>query len=229
LLEKKGKLNPQTLFVPNGVDYHAYATPQSEPADLKPIPHPRIGYVGRIKRQLDLSLLSALAQRHREWSFVLVGPLNGLGEQAVLVQELSRLPNVYFLGSKPVRMLPAYTQHLDVCMLCYAVNDYTKFIYPLKLHEYLASGRPVVGAPIRSLLEFAQIIRLARTTDEWSQALNDSLAPAACSVTQVEARQSTAHQYDWNRLAELIAHALCERLGPEYVERFEQIPCRGQV
>src|SRR5262249_50847617 len=121
LLEKKGKLNPQTLLVPNGVDYYAYATPQSEPADVKPIPHPRIGYVGRIKRQLDLSLLSALAQRQRKWSFILVGPQSSIGEHITLIQELSRLPNVYFLGSKPVRMLPAYTQHLDVCMLCYAV------------------------------------------------------------------------------------------------------------
>jgi hypothetical protein len=49
LLEKKGKLNPQTTFVPNGVDYHAYATPHGEPADLKPIPHPRMGYVGIVK------------------------------------------------------------------------------------------------------------------------------------------------------------------------------------
>ncbi len=229
LLEKKGKLNPQTLFVPNGVDYHAYATLHSEPADLKPIPHPRIGYVGRIKRQLDLSLLSTLAQRHREWSFVLIGPQSSVGEHAALIQELSHMPNVHFLGGKPVRKLPAYTQHLDVCMLCYAVNDYTKFIYPLKLHEYLASGRPVVGSPIRSLLEFAQIIRLARTIDEWSQALHDSLTPAASSVSQVEARRSTARQHDWNRLVELIAHALCGRLGHEYLERFEQIPFRDQT
>jgi hypothetical protein len=28
----------------------------------------------------------------------------------------------------------------------------------------------------------------------------------------------------WGRLAELIAHALCDWLGPEHVERFEQIP-----
>lgn len=223
LLEKKGKLNPQTLFVPNGVDYQAYVTPQSEPADLKPIPHPRIGYVGRIKRQLDLPLLSALAHRHRKWSFVLVGPLSNLGEHAGLVQELSHMANVYFLGGKPVSRLPAYTQHFDVCMLCYAINDYTKFIYPLKLHEYLASGRPVVGSPIRSLVEFAQIIRLARTTDEWSQALNDSLVPAACSVAQIEARRSVACQYDWHRLVGLIAQTLCRRLGAAYLERFEKL------
>jgi hypothetical protein len=114
-------------------------------------------------------------------------------------------------------------------MLCYAVNDYTKFIYPLKLHEYLASGRPVVGSPIRSLLEFAQIIRLARTIDEWSQALHEALTPAASSVSQVEVRRSIARQHDWNRHVELITHALCDRLGPEYVERFEQIPFRDQT
>ena len=50
--------------------------------------------------------------------------------------------------------LPSYTQHMDVSMLCYKVDDYTKFIYPLKLHESLASGLPCVGAPIRTLQEF---------------------------------------------------------------------------
>jgi glycosyltransferase involved in cell wall biosynthesis len=225
LLEKKGKLNAQTIFVPNGVDYHAYATPHGEPADLKSIPHPRMGYVGVIKNQLDLPLLVALAERHRQWSFALVGPLShNLGEQTALIQQLSQMPNVYFLGGKPVDALPAYVQHIDVCMLCYEVNGYTKFIYPLKLHEYLASGRPVVGSPIRSLQDFAHIIRLARTTDEWSTALNDMLAPAAQSAAQMEARQRTARQYDWNTLVERIARTLCGRLGPSYLGRFETIP-----
>src|SRR5205823_2222442 len=197
LLEKKGKLNPQTAFVPNGVDYRSYAAPYSEPVDLQPIPQPRIGYVGRIKRQLDLALLTQLAQRHSGWSFVLVGPQDGMGDRAGVLQQLAQLPNVYLLGGKPVSVLPAYTQYLDVCMLCYEVNDYTKFIYPLKLHEYLASGRPVVGSSIRSLQDFAHVIRLARTPDEWSQALQASLAPAACSAEQVEARRYVARQHDW--------------------------------
>jgi glycosyltransferase involved in cell wall biosynthesis len=225
LLEKKGNLNPHTTLVPNGVDYRAYETPCSEPADLQPIPHPRIGYVGRIKPQLDLALLTALAQRHRGWSFVLVGPQDdNLGERAVLIPQLAQMPNVYLLGGKSVSELPAYTQHVDVCILCYRVNDYTKFIYPLKLHEYLATGRPVVGSPIRSLQDVAQIVRLARTADEWSQALRESLSPVAYSATQVEARRNVARQHDWNRLVEMIAHTLCCRLGPVYQERFREIP-----
>jgi glycosyltransferase involved in cell wall biosynthesis len=223
LLEKKGKLNPQTTFVPNGVDYQAYATPRSEPPDLNPIPHPRMGYVGIIKQQLDLPLLAALAERHRQWSFVLVGPTRGRGELVPLIQRLSQMPNVYFLGAKPVEALPAYVQHMDVCMLCYAVNDYTKFIYPLKLHEYLAGGRPVVGSPIRSLEEFSRTIRLARTPEEWSTALNDMLDPFHRSPAQVGSRRRLARQYDWNTLVAQIARALCSRLGPSYVERFDSI------
>jgi glycosyltransferase involved in cell wall biosynthesis len=154
----------------------------------------------------------------------LVGPLRQHEELTALIQQLSQMPNVYLLGGKPVDVLPAYVQHMDVCMLCYEVNDYTKFIYPLKLHEYLASGRPVVGAPIRSLQDFAHIIRLARTTDEWSTALNDMLAPSMNSAAQLEARRRIAREYDWNILVERIAGTLCGRLGPAYAERFKSIP-----
>jgi hypothetical protein len=146
-----------------------------------------------------------------------------LGECGRVLQKLSELPNVYFLGGKAVRSLSAYTQHLDVCMLCYGVNNYTKFIYPLKLHEYLASSRPVVGSPIRTLKEFAHVIKLAHTADEWSSALTEALSSEACSATQVEARRAVARQHDWNRIVRLMARTLCERLGPTYSDRFEKI------
>jgi glycosyltransferase involved in cell wall biosynthesis len=213
LLEKKGHLNPHTLFTPNGVDYSNYVTPHDEPEDLRNIPHPRMGYVGNIKVQLDFALLISLAERHPEWSFVFVGGKGYLGEQASLAEKLIRMPNVHSLGLKPVSSLPAYTQHFDVCMMCYVVDGYTKFIYPLKLHEYLASGRPVVGVPIPSLLEFSHVIRLARTSDEWSRALADSLSSSACSVKQINARRRIALNYDWDKLTRNIAQVMCDRLG----------------
>jgi glycosyltransferase involved in cell wall biosynthesis len=224
LWEKKGGLNPHSLFVPNGVDYLAYATLVAEPEDLKPIPHPRIGYVGRVKQQLDLDLLITLAQWHPEWSFVLIGPQESLGQATSLIETLSQMPNVYFLGHKQVTVLPAYTQHLDVCLLCYKVNDYTKFIFPLKLHEYLASGNPIVGSPIRSLQNFTHVITLAHTAPEWSRAISASLAFPARSPEQIQARRDVAREYDWNRLVRLIARTLCGRLGPEHLERFERLP-----
>jgi glycosyltransferase involved in cell wall biosynthesis len=153
-----------------------------------------------------------------------VGPKGNLENCAALIEQLARFSNVYFLGNKEVSALPAYTQHLDVCILCYAINDYTKYIYPLKLHEYLASGRPIVGSTIHSLQEFSHIIRLARTVEEWSEAIKDSLHRDVSSPTQAKERQDIARQYDWNVLVRRIAYHLCARLGPEYIERFEKIP-----
>jgi glycosyltransferase involved in cell wall biosynthesis len=140
-----------------------------------------------------------------------------------LIETLSRMPNVYFLGYKSVTTLPAYTQHLDVCLLCYKVDDYTKFIFPLKLHEYLASGNPIVGSPIRSLQNFTHVITLAQTAPEWSRAISASLASPARSPEQIQARRDVAREYDWDRLVRLIARTLCDRLGPEHLERFERL------
>ena len=222
LLDKKGHLNPSTLFVPNGVDYAAYVASSPEPADLQPIPHPRLGYVGLIKRQLDLELLYALARRHPTWSFVLVGPQKHREHIGASIEKLMQLPNVHFLGEKPVGELPAYTQHIDVCLLCYKVDDYTKFIYPLKLNESLASGRPCVGSPIRTLQEFSSVLDLARTEDEWSEAIATALTPSRRSEACSAARREVARRHDWDLLVHQIATALCDKLGPSYRQRLQQ-------
>ena len=61
LMGEKGHINPNTSVVPNGVDYDAFSTPVSEPADMCGIPNPRVGYVGKIKTRLDINLLVTLA------------------------------------------------------------------------------------------------------------------------------------------------------------------------
>ena len=131
------------------------------------------------------------------------------------------------LGRKPVGELAAYTQHLDVCIMCYEMNDYTKFIYPLKLHEYLAAGRPVVGSPIRSLEEFRGTIALAESSEEWSTALSEALSSSSLAPDRCEARRAVARAYDWNALARGVARIICERLGEDCRARFgelERIP-----
>jgi glycosyltransferase involved in cell wall biosynthesis len=224
LLEKKGKINRNTDFLPNGVDYQAYSRAVEEPRDLSRIPRPRIGYTGWIKNQIDWPLLLELAKRHPEWSFVFVGPRSPHPEIFQILEELSRQPNVNFLGGKPLQELSAYPQHFDVCIMPYrASDDYAKYIYPLKLHEYLASGRPVVGSPIRSLKDFSNVIALVQNPDEWSHALASALEPAANSPSAASARQEIARNHDWKQLIHSLAKTLCERLGPEYSEQFSKL------
>ena len=223
LLEKKGSINPHTIFVPNGVDYLAYSRRAPEPLDLASIPHPRIGYTGFIKRHLDWQILLRLSREHPEWSFVFVGPQSPHEDIVTIVQELTKRGNVYFLGPKPTPLLCAYPQHFDVCIMPYQDNDYTKYVYPLKLHEYLASGSPTVGMRIRTLCEFSHVVSLASTPEEWSAAIEDSLGPLANSPERRAVRQEVAKQYDWERLVLKIASAMAEGLGQEYASRLSHL------
>ena len=220
LLERKGGINPHTAFMPEGVDYQLYATSTNEPDDLVAIPHPRIGYTGNLKKQLDWQLLRELAARHREWSFVFVGPSVGHQEVDEAIKEISHWNNVYFLGVKSVTNLALYPQHFDVCIMPYRVTGYTNNIYPLKLHEYLASGRPVVGSPIRSLKDFSSVIELAETTEDWSHALIHALDGSANCSKAVAARQKIAREHDWSNLVSSLAQTICERLGLQYSVKF---------
>ncbi len=224
LMDKKGALNGTTAYFPNGVDYESFAVARPEPTDLAAIPHPRIGYVGVIKKELDLQQLLELSQRHPDYSFVFVGPIGFIGDRAALIEALRARPNVYFLGEKPIAELPAYNQHMDVALLSYHNSAFNNYIFPLKLHEYLAAGCPVVGTPIKTLLRFKDVVRLATTTDEWSAALAESLAPAASSANAVAARRGVARQYDWNRVSDGIAQLIAKRLGGGVEQRMAAVP-----
>jgi glycosyltransferase involved in cell wall biosynthesis len=224
LMERKGGINANMSFAPEGVDFPLYATPVREPVDLAPIPHPRIGYTGHLKTQLDWLLLRNLARLHPEWSFVLVGPRKALSEtQTSQVADMAAMGNVHFLGPKTVTELSAYPQHFDVCIMPYTVDGYTNNIYPLKLHEYLASGTPIVGSPIRTLRDFREVVSVADTLEDWSAALAAALDPAVRSPAATAARQDTARHYDWGELIYGIAETICRRLGPEYLRRLKRV------
>jgi glycosyltransferase involved in cell wall biosynthesis len=220
LLEKKGHINPATLFVPNGVDYKAYAEPVDPPLDLRAVPRPRIGYTGHLKKQLDWPLILELCAERPEWSFVFVGSPNPNHPEILpFLEALRGRQNTYFLGEKSVRELASYPQHFDVCIMPYKADGYTKYIYPLKLHEYLASGSPVVGARIRSLEEFESVVALARTRWEWSRAIAAGMDRHTSSEERRAARQAIAKQHDWDLLVRRIAAAITKGLGTRFIDR----------
>ncbi|HYV98128.1 MAG TPA: glycosyltransferase [Gemmatimonadaceae bacterium] len=219
LWEKKSGLAKHASLIPNGVDFSAYSTPTPEPEDLRAIPHPRIGYVGVVKGQLNLPLLVSLSERHPEWSFVLVGPVRSLGTDAEAFEVLNNRSNVHLLGGRPVATLPAYVQHMDVGIMPYDVDDYTKYIYPLKLHEYLATGVPTVASPIRTLQDFGNVLALVEGADAWSAAIAAALDPAARSPEAAAARRAVAAEHDWWAIARRIALLFASRLDGAWNDR----------
>ncbi len=144
------------------------------PADLTSIKGPIIGYVGGVHRHVDQELLEKVALGHPDKSLVFVGPLQ------TDVSRLARLPNVHFLGQKRYEELPSYIKHFDIGLIPYALNEYTKSVYPTKLNEYLIMGKPVVSTQLPEVEYFNQcnhgIVSVADTSDAFVHRIAEELA-----------------------------------------------------
>jgi glycosyltransferase involved in cell wall biosynthesis len=153
--------NPNSFYIGNGfdTDQYNYNILLPEPEDLKNISHPRIGYVGALlSLRLDLKLFIEMAKNKPGWSFVLIG----WEDEAFQKSELHSLANVYFLGRKSTKEIPAYLEHVDVCINPQTVNDITTGNFPLKIVEYLAMAKPVVATATNTMKEvFSQHSYLA--------------------------------------------------------------------
>jgi glycosyltransferase involved in cell wall biosynthesis len=214
LLEVKNRYG-NALSVPMTADFELFSRSRLAetpvPRDLEAIPHPRITYIGNINDKVDFDLLLQLSEARPKWSFVLVGPTNVRGASAKeQLSELRSRPNIFMLGGKPREELPSYIKGSDVCTMAYRNDGWAYYVYPLKLHEYLASGKPVVGAGLRSLKDFAAVVRIAESTEEWLRCLEDSLNENDPAL--VAKRIEVAYENRLERRIESIEQALQARL-----------------
>jgi len=201
----------EVCFVPNGVDFDRFsvAAEMAAPADIASIPHPRVGYVGSINPKVDFDLLIELTSRRRDWNWVIVGREVALeGTSHEKWRQLQSQPNVYALGNKSAVDVAGYTAALDVGLLCYRVDGtWAKGIYPIRLHEHLAAGLPIVSADVPAVREFPEVVFVASSADQWEAAIESALAGRGPGTREL--RQQTARANTWdcrvNQLERLIA------------------------
>ena len=159
LQEAKQPLNPNTIFVPHGVDYEHFSRAVTEdlpvPPDIANIPHPRLGFIGLIRDWVDLDLLAEVARRRPDWHIVMIG------DSTVDLAPYRSLSNMHFLGRKSYAELPAYCRQFDVGLIPFKLNELTRAVNPIKLREYLAAGLPVVSTPLPEVALYERLVNLA--------------------------------------------------------------------
>ena len=148
LKEKCLPLNANTHYFSNVVDVEHFGKAHEIgrlPDDLASISSPRIGYIGALSDfKVDFELIHVVAKARPDWSWVLIGAERE-GQKNPIVEALTTLPNVHFLGDKQYSSLPDYLREIDVGTLPTLINEYTRSMFPMKYFEYLAAGVPVVS------------------------------------------------------------------------------------
>lgn len=210
LLPGKRRLNPATHFAPHGVDAELFAlasAPETPvPLAARDLAGPVVGYFGSIHEWIDLELIGWLARCRPHWSFLLVG------HAAVDVQALRALPNVHLPGARPYRELPCWAKAFDVAIIPYRDNRQVANSNPLKLREYLATGKPVVSVRHPEIEKFSRWVRLADDRDGFLAALDGVLA-APESAGAAAGRMAAVADQTWDRRVDDILRIVDDALA----------------
>ena len=206
LRARAARFSDRVHLFPSGVSLEAFGAAREAdvavPDDLARLPRPIVGYVGGIHQWVDQDLLAEVAGRMPNASFALIGPAQ------VDVSRLEACPNIHLLGQRAHNQVPGYIQGFDVGLVPYRIADYTANVYPAKMNEYLAMGKPVVATDLPEVHRFNSehddVVRVAGNADEFTSAVTRSLEGG--SESQRQRRIAAAERNGWSgRLRDMSA------------------------
>jgi len=211
LVDGKLRLNPSTTYSPHGVDVALFE--QACHAELpiaegaRNLKHPIIGFFGAVEAWVDLDLLRFLGKARPDWTFLLIGRVE------VPLGDLAHMPNLVFAGPQPYETLPTWAKAFDVAVIPFRQNELVKNVNPLKLREYLATGKPVVSVPMPELQRFSHLIGIASTPQEFLEQIERALN--SDSAAQRDSRRREVSGMTWEARVE----AVLDVVAAKYFEK----------
>ena len=200
LYDKKSKENADCHLIKNGVNYELFSQiPHILPTISLEKDKKMIGYLGSVDERLDYDLLEKLISMTPQYNYVFVGRVT----QSAYEKRLSVFPNVQIVGSQPPATLPTWVQQFNVCLIPFLKNELTAGIYPLKINEYLAAGKPVVSTRFANLSDFETVVQIADDEDAFLQ-----LVQKEYSNTDVARFKYFASQNSWTARSKAFSELL---------------------
>lgn len=192
-------------LLPNGSNYPLFRREALElPADLNDlVGKPVFCFVGSLHADLDLSPLLLAADKHPEWTFLLIGPVYSSAH----ARKLEQWENIRILGKRAQVDLPDYLAHCSVCINLLRTSDEDSDVIPSRVYEYLAAGKPVVSMAWRHQREeFPDVVYSARNPQEFVRKCETALAENHGELSAL--RQERAGAFTWDSHAETLSRIL---------------------
>lgn len=185
LQDRLKAMGRDSVLLTHGVDVEFWSTPSEADGEAAASAagsgRPVILFWGVIDRRMDVEILRALS-RAELGRVVLVGPENDPDA------ELVRLPNVERMPPQPLERLPALARQAAVLIMPYADLPVTRALQPLKLKEYLATGRPCVVRDLPANRAWGDCLDLADSPASFVEAVRRRITQGL-SAEQAHARR----------------------------------------
>lgn len=145
---------------------------------------------------------------------LIVGDGDIYHELRELVETYGISRHVLVTGRRPYDQIPSLVATANVCMLPSILNDTTREIVPMKVYEYLASGRPVVASDLPGLkAEFGHdggILYANGPVDALHKAVALANAPAKVKELAQAGHMTAQLNADWEKTTEELEAALTQ-------------------
>lgn len=197
----------EILHLPNGVQLEHYHDLAKHAATAPRFAAPVFGYTGTLHpERVDATLLEALSKEYPSGSIVLVGP-NHFDEDTC--EKLKLLKNVHFVGAVPYSEIPRHMAAFDVCIVPHLETPFTQSLNPLKLWEYLASGKPVASTNVAGFQDYAHLCNIGSGQKGFLNACHAALAETE-NQERATLRQSAAAGHSWEARLDTLLAALAK-------------------
>jgi teichuronic acid biosynthesis glycosyltransferase TuaH len=200
VVEKTGRADHVHTFE-NGVDFELFADAQGTKEGILPsgFNGTVLGFIGGIKPKLDFELINKAARQKPDWLFLFVGPdgTNNSPEFKKLLEE----KNVVWTGGVPSSEVPSYMSLIDIGIMPYRDSPYNQAVFPLKMFEFLAAGKPVVGVHLPSTKRYVEdgvYLHLDSGGDRDFIAACEKVEECKNNGSDVRRRQQAAQARNWD-------------------------------
>lgn len=222
LQERVHQLGGSATLLTHGVDVAHWQNQANYPLPevMESLDAPLIIFWGLIDQRMDLKFVEHLADSLDFGTILFVGPTDN--PSAALFE----MPRVKHLPAMTLEELAAIGQRADVLIMPYVDEEVTRAMQPLKMLEYLATGKPVVARDLPAAQAWADCLDLATNERDFSLQVMKALEQGLSESHSLNRRRLIAES--WQSKASYLDALISDLSKPES-QLFSTLPSNAQT
>ncbi len=171
----------------------------------------KLMYLGTISEWLDTGLILASLDKYCDIVYLFIGPVD------------VRLPaHDRIIQVPPVKHQYIYwlMEQADALVMPFKINNLIRSVDPVKMYEYIYSGKPVISIEYGEILKFKEYIHTYNSHDDYHHLIEKLLLNTLSPKKELEEAIAYVSKHTWHVRAQEIRQIIGEKFSSKGSGRF---------